>query len=428
MTQITKTLLCFIMTSTCIIASLYPSLSWSSPDEAPSTTTTQPLRPVIPAPSGETAQAPASPPSPPSVQLSAEVFTQFVGVQTSSQRLSSFELSRAEVGIQSPDQAQWGGELRFEVIRSAGPDSLMGIDGDSLLPRVKRAWGFVSWGGARWSLIARFGLIPDPWHLIVMNAYPLRAVGPSQGEREGWQDTSDLGASAELTYRGQTFFLSVTNGEGPAYQEQNQGKNLLVGTRLTAGFEAGRLTFSAGYRDGSRGATSGRDHRMYAELDWRMSRLSVGGLVTQAWGVSGRPSLEALAAQGWVAGWAIPQYLGVFAQGEWVRYARGQADPLNQDATSVNSQATRWSSGFSQQLYRSATQASRSGAHRNSLIGGQGSLSLFETLSYRGPSNLRSPVFGVPQLAEEWRLSLTLCLTWGPAPLQANPSDLPPLF
>ena len=57
----------------------------------------------------------------------------------------------------------------------------------------------------------------------------LRALGPSQGEREGLQDTSDLGLSVQVTYRQQKLFMSLTNGEGRRFQEQNQGKNLLIG-------------------------------------------------------------------------------------------------------------------------------------------------------------------------------------------------------
>ena len=133
--------------------------------------------------------------------FSGEVFSSYQHSQTKSQTFSQFQLDRSEFGVQSWEEADWGGELRLESLRSAGPNSLIGIDGDSLILRVKRAWGFRKFQGQNWKLQTRFGLIPDPWHLVIMNTFPLRGLGPSQGEREGLQDTSDLGLSFQFTFR-----------------------------------------------------------------------------------------------------------------------------------------------------------------------------------------------------------------------------------
>ena len=363
----------------------------------------------------------------PKLELSGEVFSHFSTIQTESQHFSSFDIERAELGLQSAQEDNWGGELRLESVRSAGEDSLMGIDGDSLVMRVKRAWGFGRFIGDHWSITGRFGLIPDVWHMRVMSAFPLRALGPSQGEREGLQDTSDLGTSLTLKFHSQSIFLSLTNGEGRLYQEQNKGKNLLIGTHLTTGIGTGNGHLSIAYRDGSRGPSSGQDHRLYLSSWWSSSQFSLGLIATQATGVKQRPSLSAYAAQAWIAGWIIPNYLGIFTVGEWIEY-QNQTTPISsfemidprpiQSLESTRS-ATRWLTGLNHRLYQFLPQTPQDSAIN---------LILFESLEYQGASNLKSPVFGIPQLAEIWRFSMTLCLSWGPTPLQSIPANSQNLF
>lgn len=364
--------------------------------------------------------------------FSGEVFSRLKHSKTQSQHFSNFDLDRAELGIQSPETNMWGGELRLESIRSAGPNSLMGIDGDSLLLRIKRAWGYGQWQGKHWKVQSRFGLIPDPWHLIVMNSFPLRALGPSQGEREGLQDTSDLGASVQVTYRQQKLFMSLTNGEGRRFQEQNQGKNLLFGADFLIPLSWASLKLSTAYRDGSKGTSSGREHRLYFASHLRANKVHLGTISAKAWGLRNRPTLEAFSAEFWLATWLVPKYLGFFLQGEWIEYQQNQVILLSQadNAPSVMSNtlssisANRWSIGFSQNLSSIASQYD----HRKSNTMSGFRLSVFEALNYRGSSNLKSPVYGVPQLAEEWLISLILNLSWGPMPLHSTDAQTPNFY
>ena len=365
------------------------------------------------------------------MEVSGEIFGGFRYARSPSQNFNEFDLERVELGIQSPFNAHWGGELRMESVRSAGPNSLIGIDGDSLVTRVKRAWGYGSSDWGQWSLHGRLGLIPDSWHEVVMNAYPLRALGPSQGEREGFQDTSDLGGALYLGWGDQRVFLSFTNGEGRRYREQNTGKNMLLGCTLSTPLflAQNRLHLSAAYRDGSRGPSAGRNHRFYAAGWWTHPRFSLGISGSQAWGLLNRPSLLASAVQGWIAVWLIPRQLSLLLSGEWLKYSPkdlsflGLSDEesgevmMNADITPSDRAALRWSIATGQILYTSALDPSRDRSSRSGV-----SVRLYERFEYRGESNLKSPVFGLPQLAQEWRATLLFSVSWGSMPPHALPS------
>lgn len=343
------------------------------------------------------------------VTLSGELFTHLRVIDTGAQRLSSFELSRAEVGAQSAEAARWAWELRLESLRSAGEASLIGVDGDSLVMRVKRAWGAYRLEGESWSLVTRVGLIPDLWHLRVMSAFPLRSVGPSQGEREGLQEASDLGASWTLSAHKQALFMSVTNGEGRRYTEQNTGKDLLFGVQLSAPLFAHRGYLSFAYRDGSLGPASGRNHRLYSLLSWRGARVNLGGAGTYAWGYRSRPSREVLGLQAWALGWLSPERLGLF----------GLAERLTTQGQPPQRSADRWIAGLSHRLYqRQGPDEARSSAL---------TVTLLESLEHQAGSELNSPVLGQATLAEQWRAMVTLNVAWGPQPLHAQVlGDTPP--
>ena len=381
--------------------------------------------------------ASATPPEPrpalSQMETSGEVFGGFRYADSPSQSFNEFNLERVELGLQSQTHARWGGELRVEGIRSAGPNSLIGVDGDSLVTRVKRAWGYGSQRWGQWSLHGRIGLIPDSWHEVVMNAYPLRALGPSQGEREGFQDTSDLGGALYLGWGHQRIFFNLTNGEGRRYQEQNKGKNILTGIALSTALssEQSRLHLSIAYRDGSRGPGSGRDHRLYGATWWAHSRFNVGLKGARAWGLLNRPSLLADSVQGWTAVWLVPRKISLLLSGEWLKYSpqdvsfiglgeQEGGEVMNLEGSATDRSALRWSAAAGQTLYTSPRESKVSRATGTGVR-----VRIYERVAYRGESNLKSPVFGVPQLAKEWRAALLFSLSWGPMPPQAISPSFP---
>ena len=363
------------------------------------------------------------------VVLSGEVFSGYRFDQSASQTFNDFFLERGEIGIQTPysdqDGWSWGGELRLESLRSAGQNSLIGIDGDSLVLRVKRGWAKGQWKRGDFKVSARLGLSHDPWHEVIMWAYPLRGVGPTLGEREGFQETSDLGGALHIHWKKHSLVLSLQNGEGRRYSEQNKGKDFLAGINLNLyQSQTQQLYAHFAYRDGSRGPSSGQNHRAFTALWYQSQNLSLGLIGYSAWGINQRPSLEAQGLQTWVSYWLFPQKLNVFFGWEGFQYQLYQsADQLvgatpNDLITAVNleTKGARYQGGLSHILAQ--IRDPKQGLHYQ--------IQMFERMEYQLPTNLQSPVFGIPSLAEQWRFSVSVAFTWGPMPLNEY-TQLPPV-
>lgn len=238
-----------------------------------------------------------------SYQLESQVFVGGEWLSTQEESFQQFFLSRAEAGLWSFWDARrdLGAELRLEAVRSAGPQSVLGVDGDSLVLRVKRGWGFARhhWGpvGAE----ARLGLIPDPWVDVLVRHYPLRGLSASLSERGLFFDTSDLGAALhlELLEGLAQLRLALTNGQGRNQIEQNSGKNttalLLLRplSRPTASGQPMELRLLGAWRDGSQGVGAARDHRLALGALWTSPWADLGAEWIQAWGYLGRGELKA---------------------------------------------------------------------------------------------------------------------------------------
>ena len=258
-----------------------------------------------------------------------------------------------------------------------------------------------------------------------MWAYPLRAIGPSLGEREGFQDTSDLGGAFHLHWKTHSLVLSLQNGEGRRYSEQNRGKDFFGGVNLTLYQNQNHhIQGHIAYRDGSRGPSAGRNHRLFSALWWKSRSLHLGAIGYGAWGLNQRPSLEAHGLQTWASWWAIPNALNLFIAWEGYRYqlytsANQVANmPIPTQMMSVQNQSkgARYQAGLSHQLAR-ISDPTHSMHYQ---------INLFERIEYQVPTNLNSPVFGIPSLAEQWRLSINVAFSWGPQPF--NEYTASPIF
>jgi hypothetical protein len=186
----------------------------------------------------------------------------------------AFRLDRAEVGGGGRLGAL-GGLLRFETIRSAAPQSAFGIDGNSLLPRLKLAYGVArptfTLAAVDVVLEARAGLVPEPWLETLERRLGARGLLPLPSERAGLLGPADLGASVAVAVADVVDIrVAVTNGEGNNEVELNAAKNVagVIACTPLAFDVGGPLALGAqiGGRFGSVGIAGVDDHRAHAAL------------------------------------------------------------------------------------------------------------------------------------------------------------------
>jgi hypothetical protein len=241
-------------------------------------------------------------------EIRGEVFAEYSNSRVAAQRQSAFELTRGEIGMQRLGNHDFGGELRLESIRSAGPNSFSGIDEDSLVVRIKRAWAFGRHRFGDLAIEGQVGLVPTLWITAIEPEYAMRFLVPTVVERLLIYDTSDLGAVASVDYA-QRIRLSVAvlNGEGRNQIEQNRGKStqaLLSATPLQADVDGAplRVRLHLGGQEGSQGAGSARNHRISAGLSLAHPRLALGVEVHQVYGYEEVSARRSRALSLWLRG------------------------------------------------------------------------------------------------------------------------------
>lgn len=262
-----------------------------------------------------------------------QVFAGWDSTRAGDDTFHELVLRRAELGaalLHAPSDA--GLLINFESLRSAGPQSLFGVDGDALILRAKHAFGVWRPAIGPGRLELRAGLIPDVWIDAVESGYDLRGAAPLLAERARLFDTSDLGASAGYSALDGLVSgrVSLTNGEGRSQRELNNGKNItaVLSARpltLTVFGEEGALALHLAWRDGSTGVGSAANHRLAAAATIAHPRLFAGAEYARATGWQGRGELEADAVGTWanVAPW-LP-WLGAYGRYDRVAIA-GSAD------------------------------------------------------------------------------------------------------
>lgn len=339
----------------------------------------------------------------PSLTLEAEVFG---GLAVSTKEsYSEFEVHRGEIGLRAEPTKYAGVELRLESFRSATPGSLLGVDGNSMTVRVKRAQGYAHADVGPMNVEVRLGMIQDLWIETLESQYDFRGLAPLLAEAGDFYDTSDAGASVVL--RGPAQFLggdafrlalSFTNGEGRRETERNSGKNVsavlsiqpVVAQLWNAPL---RLGIHATLRDGSIGAGSARNHRRAVALTVHHDRFEAGFEWAKALGYRGQGNVDASGVGVWAGGQAIPGWLGAV-----VRY-----DSLNPDLSANDVGRSSLSAALFTDLGLSA--------QRDATVFGR-------VRFYVGVQSLRhennaAPVVGAPHAGDETRVLFWVASTGG---------------
>ena len=276
----------------------------------------------------------------PSLRLESQVFSSYSYINSEGSSFNEFDLTRAELGAWLFPKSAFGGELRLEAIRSAGRESVMGIDRDSLVVRVKRAWAFARVSTKRVDLEGRLGLIPDPWIETIESVYDFRGIAQTLGQRAGFFDTSDLGVGLLLQAFEQRLIVSaaIQNGEGRNQIEQNNDKNITLVAKYR-GFRFGTLGgqgtvhLVAGGRLGSVGAAGGRTHRMMGALTVSHPTYSAGLEYVRALGTEIEPARTSNSLGAWLSGYSSPYRTGVVLRGDFIDQTEGRGGDLETQIT-----------------------------------------------------------------------------------------------
>ncbi len=211
----------------------------------------------------------------------------------------------------------------------------MGIDGDSILVRMKRAWAFGDFRVADSHHIhARAGLIPDVYKELLENDYDLRGLAPTMTERASFFSTSDIGAMVgwDGFDRRVRVRAGVANGEGRNQVELNQGKNATLAVTVTpVAFDVHRgplrMSLHGAARYGTSGAGDAADHRLAAGFTFVGPCPRAGIEFVRAIGYAQRGDLV---AQGW--GFWANSYFATHWIGGAFRYDTVRVDAARSDS------------------------------------------------------------------------------------------------
>lgn len=260
------------------------------------------------------------------VTVDAEVFAGYrYSALAGGRRFNEFALDRGELGTQlwwrPHRRLDTGVAVRVEAIRSAGPNSLKGIDGDSLVMRLAQAYGHGAVHLGPIHLGVRFGQIPERWIEQLEKGYDARGLEPLPSDRVAMYDRADLGASLTASgWRGRVELdVAITNGEGRAQKELNPGKNttvIVTARPLRRDHALGpiRLALHGLYRDGSYGVGAGRNHRVAAAATFQSPWAFAGVEYGRAFGFNADPAVVADVLGAWASAYAVQPWVGVVAK------------------------------------------------------------------------------------------------------------------
>lgn len=267
--------------------------------------TAAPAPPPPPAPPASVANATAAGSTGLALRPGLEAFAQY-GVRLTNvdagglEVFHAFDVPRVHASLEG-EYEHARARVVAEAVRSASEGALLGVAGDSILLRVREAWG--GWSSPR--LDVRAGVVPTLTVPEVESTWGLRAVTSTPLEATRLVAPADLGVTARYQLPGGrgSVALGAYNGEGYAQREFNRGKNLeaFALVRPLVGTAAAPLCAFASYVLGTSGLGDGRADRFTGGVLWRGARVRGGATFTWAWGADDRPDRESWLAEAFVA-------------------------------------------------------------------------------------------------------------------------------
>jgi len=202
---------------------------------------------------------------------------------TDAEASNDFSVPRVHLGA----EAGWRGasaRVLLEGVYSTQGGALVGVAGDSVVVRLREAWG-----GYRWRFLeAKLGMVPTLLVPELEQAWRFRELTPTGLESNRLMAPADLGGlllghlPADYGWVG----VGVTNGEGYASRELNPGKNFEV-TAAVHPLPGGRfwpVTLVASAMFGSTGVVESATQRYGGAALWSGRKL---GVSLSGFGVNG---------------------------------------------------------------------------------------------------------------------------------------------
>ncbi len=223
------------------------------------------------------------------VRPGVEVFAQYAARVTDTALLGNdwshrFDLPRVHAAL-TGEYREARARVVLEAVRSAADGSLMGIDGDSFVFRVREA--YVGWNGR--SLRIQAGVVPTLTVPEIEGTWRLRAVAPTPLEQTTLGSPADLGATVRFDLPRTFGWVGVGayNGDGYNNRELNRGKNVEVAASVhpVPWRPMQPLAVLASYTIGSTGALATRADRFTGAVLWQGDAVRAGVTGTIAWGV-----------------------------------------------------------------------------------------------------------------------------------------------
>lgn len=244
---------------------------------------------------------------------------------TSGPALPVFSVPRVQVGL----DADWlgaSGRVLAEGAYATNGGALIGVQGDSVVLRLREAWG-----GYRWRFLeARLGLIPTLLIPELERGFRFRELTPDGLEANRLLAPADFGGilRAHLPAEYGWLGVAVTNGEGYTSRELNTGKNVDVTALVRPLAALGvPLEVLAVGSVGSSGLPEVPTVRAGGGVQYSAQHFGAGASAFWAKGLLADPTREGVLAQGFVRG-TVLEHLQLVARAQWFQRSLSSEDAV----------------------------------------------------------------------------------------------------